>query len=126
MAPVATVTIPAPVSGGWRRPLGGAVLGAGVVAAGIGVFFGLQANDARKKFNSADRDDLGRVTSISQREAQALEASAHDQAVLANVLFGVGGGLAAAGLVLIIIGPDSAPSVALSPAPGGVVVSGSF
>ncbi len=126
IAPVATVAAPAPVSGGWRRPLGGAVLGAGVVAAGIGVFFGLQASDARKRVTGADRDELGRVTSISQREAQTLEATAHDQAVLANVLFGVGGGLAAAGLVLIIIGPDSSPVVALSPAPGGVVLSGSF
>lgn len=116
----------APVSGGWRRPVGLAALGAGAVAAGIGVVFGLQASDARERVNGAERDELGRVTSISQRDAQALETSARSQAVIANVLFTVGGGLAAAGVVLIIVGPDSATEVALSPAPGGVVVSGSF
>jgi hypothetical protein len=116
----------APVSGDWRRPMGIAVAAAGAVAAGVGVVFGIQAYDARTRVAGAERDGLGRVTSITQRDAQALETAARSQATIANVLFGVGGGLAAAGVVLIIIGPDSAPSVALSPAPGGVVVSGSF
>ena len=106
--------------------MGIAVLAAGAVAAGVGAVFGIQASDARTRVAGAERDGLGRVTSITQRDAQALETTARSQATLANVLFGVGGGLAAAGVVLIIIGPDSAPSVALSPAPGGVLVSGSF
>jgi hypothetical protein len=115
-------------SGGWRRPVGIAVLGAGAVAAGIGVALGVQANAARAKVNDASRDELGRVTSLTQREAQALETSARSQATIANVLFGVGGGLAAAGVVLIILGPGSSdePTVALSPAPGGLTVSGTF
>ena len=68
----------------------------------------------------------GRVTSITQAEAGPLEASANTQATVANVLFGVGGALGAAGLVLVIIGPSHEPTVALSPAPGGLVVHGQF
>lgn len=126
-APPPSVELPAPVTGGgWRRPVGIAAVGAGAVAAGVGLILGVQASDARRRVTNADRDELGRVTSISQRDAQALETTSRSQAVIANVLFGVGGGLAAAGVVLIIIGPDSSPVVALSPAPGGVVLSGSF
>lgn len=130
VAPAAAVQTPGVETegraGGWRRPTGIAVLGAGAVAAGVGVVLGLQANDARSKVANATRDELGRVTSLSQREALALEASGRSQATIANVLFGVGGALGAAGLVLIILGPEQAPTVALSPTAGGVVLSGSF
>jgi len=130
VAPVAVVQTPGveaqPTLGGWRRPTGIAVLGAGAVAAGIGVVLGVQANDARNKVTNATRDELGRVTSLTQRDAQALETSAQSQATIANVLFGVGGALGAAGLVLIILGPEQAPTVALSATAGGVVLSGSF
>ena len=114
------------VAGAWRRPVGIGVLSAGVVAAGVGVVMGVQANEARNKVNTATRDEQGRVTSLTQRDAQALEVSARSQATVANVLFGVGGGLAAAGVVLIILGPSSEPTLALSPAPGGLLVSGTF
>ena len=114
------------VTGGWRRPVGIAVLSAGVVAAGVGVVMGVQANTARSKVNTAIRDEQGRVTSLTQRDAQAVEVNARSQATVANVLFGVGGGLAAAGVVLIILGPSSETTLALSPAPGGLLVSGTF
>ncbi|MFZ5438536.1 MAG: hypothetical protein ACOZQL_00940 [Myxococcota bacterium] len=117
---------PASPGGTWRRPVGVGLLGAGAVAAGVGVVFGLQANAARAKVVDAQRDASGRVTSLTQREAAALEASAQSQALLANVLFGVGGALAAAGVVLIIVGPSEAPVVTLAPTPGGVVLSGTF
>lgn len=131
-APVAAVeplhtTQPAPVAGGaWRRPVGFGVLGAGAVAAGVGLVLGLESSAARAKVTGAARDDAGRVTSLTQREAAALEASAQSQALVANVLFGVGGALAAAGVVLIIVGPDAAPELTLAPAPGGLVFSGTF
>ena len=124
-APPPTV-VEGPVSGGWRRPTGFVLVGAGAVAAGIGVALGLGAQDARSKMTGATRDDLGRITSLTQREAAALEAGAHTQAGVANVLFGVGGALAAAGVVLVVMGPSSEPTVALSPTPGGVAVTGSF
>jgi len=116
----------APAAGGWRRPTGFGVLGAGAVAAGVGVFLGLQANEARAKVAAATRDELGRITSLSQRDAMALEASSRANATTANVLFGVGGALAAAGVVLIILGPSGEPTVALSPMPGGVLLTGAF
>ncbi len=111
---------------GWRRPVGIAVLCAGVVGGAVGVVMGVQANDARNKVNTATRDEQGRVTSLTQRDAQALETNARSQATVANVLFGVGGGLAAAGVVLIILGPSTRTPLALSPVPGGLLVSGTF
>lgn len=115
-----------PTAGGWRRPTGIALLSAGAVAAGVGVVFGFQSVDARARVTNATRDGEGRVTTVTQREAVALEASARSQATVANVLFGIGGAFAATGLVLIILGPSGEPAMALSPVPGGVVVSGSF
>jgi hypothetical protein len=116
----------APVAGGWRRPTGFVLVGAAAVAAGVGVVMGLGSNAARAKMTGATRDGLGRVTNLTQREAAALETSAHTQASVANVLFGVGGALGAAGVVLVVMGPSGTPAVALSPTPGGVVVTGAF
>lgn len=124
--PIPSVQKEAPVSGGWRRPTGFVLLGAGAVAAGVGAILGAQSSAARNRITNAERDAEGRVTSITQAEAGPLEASANTQATVANVLFGVGGALGAAGLVLVIIGPTHEPTVALSPAPGGLVVHGQF
>lgn len=115
-----------PVSGGWRRPTGFVLLGAGVVAAGVGVVMGLQSSGARARLANAEKDSQGRVTGITQAEAGPLEAGANTQATVANLLFGVGGALGAAGLVLVIMGPSTEPTVALSPAPGGLLVTGNF
>ncbi len=112
--------------GGWRRPTGFVLLGAGAVAAGIGVGLGASSAGARARLTNATQDDQGRVTGITQAEAGPLEASANTQATIANALFGVGGALGAAGVVLVILGPASEPTVALSPAPGGLLISGSF
>jgi hypothetical protein len=124
--PIPSVQKEAPVSGGWRRPTGFVLLGAGAVAAGVGAILGAQSSAARNRITNAERDAEGRVTSITQAEAGPLEASANTQATVANVLFGVGGALGAAGLVLVIIGPSHEPTVALSPAPSGLVVHGQF
>jgi hypothetical protein len=126
LAVVPVVEEPVAPAGGWRRPTGIVLLGAGVVAAGVGVVFGLQSSAARTQVTNATKDELGRVTSVTQSQAAALETSARTQASVANVLFGVGGALAAAGVVLVVLGPSSDPVVALSPAPGGVLVAGSF
>lgn len=114
------------VSGGWRRPTGLVLLGAGVVAAGVGVIFGAQSSGTRAALTGAATDSEGRVTGLTQRDAAGLEAQANSQATLANVLYGVGGALGAAGLVFTILGPVTEPVVSLSPAPGGAVVHGTF
>ena len=125
-APVPTARVVAPVSGGWRRPTGVVLAGAGVVAAGVGMALGLESNGARAKVTNAPRDEVGRITTLTQRDAAALETAARTQATVANVLFGVGGALAVAGVVLIIVGPSGEPVVALSPAPGGIALTGAF
>jgi hypothetical protein len=124
-APVAQVET-RPVSGGWRRPTGFVLLGAGAVAAGVGAVFGVQAGAARASLAGAARDAEGRITGLTQVDYAAREAQANSQATLANVLFGVGGALGAAGLVFVILGPVTEPVVALSPTPGGAVLRGSF
>lgn len=125
-APLSVVAPPSADSNGWRRPTGIAVAGAGVVTAVVGVVLGAQASGARASVVNATRDGLGRVTSLTQREAAALETTSRSQAAAANVLLGVGAALAAGGVVLIILGPSSEPVVALSPSPGGLLVTGSF
>jgi hypothetical protein len=110
----------------WRRPDGIGLLGAGAVATGFGVFMGLQATNARNKVTTATKDASDRIVGLTQKEAGALEATAQSQAVAANILFGIGGVMGAAGAVLVILGPTSAPTLAATPAPGGVSLSGSF
>lgn len=117
-----------PAGGGaWMRPVGFSLLGAGVVAGGVGVVFGLLANGARAKVLDAQQDANGLVTGVTQREAAALEQQARTNAIVANVLFGAGAALAATGLVFVLLGggQDAAP-VSFVPGPGGLLVSGSF
>lgn len=115
-----------PVPGGWRRPTGFVLLGAGVVAAGVGVLMGVQSSATRAQITSAAKDDQGRVIGLTQAAAGPIEATANTQATVANLLYGVGGALGAAGLVLVILGPSTEPTVALSPTAGGLLLSGSF
>lgn len=125
-APVAVVSEPpAPPSHGWRRPLGIGLASAGAAAVIVGAVFGSLSSSSRTR---ATPDDTGVVSGVTQREAAGLEKSAIAQATTANVLFGVGAGLAATGLVLIILGPGSAgtSTAALAPAPGGLVLNGTF
>lgn len=120
-----------PGGGGWMRPTGWGLLGAGVVAGGVGVVFGLMANGARSTVLNAEKNASGLVTGLTQREAAALEQQAQTNAVIANVLFGVGGALAATGLVFVLLGgdggaPGDGPAVSLAPGPGGFAVWGTF
>lgn len=116
-----------PSSSGWLRPTGYGLLGAGVVAGGVGVVFGLMANGARSTVLNAETNASGLVTGLTQREAAALEQQAQTNALLANVLWGVGGALAATGLLFVVFGgADAGPAVSLAPAPGGVSVWGTF
>jgi hypothetical protein len=115
-----------PVEGGWRRPAGFVLIGGAALTVGIGAVMGVQSSAARAKVTGATKDASGRVVSLSQKDAAALESAANAQATVANVLFGAGAGLAAAGVVLVVLGPSSAPTLALQPTPGGVVFTGSF
>jgi hypothetical protein len=124
--PAATAT--AEVSSGTSglRVAAYGVFAAGVVGLGVGAALGIVSFMNRNTINNAMRDANGNVTGLTQTQAYALDAQVHTFATVANVLFGVGGALAATGVVLFIVSPSSSGSVALAPAGNGFVLSGSF
>lgn len=113
---------PAPMG---MKVLSFSLMGAGVVAAGVGVALGLSSNAARTQFLAAARDSNGLVTGLSRRDALALEARSKTEATIANVLFVSGAALAATGVVLLVVDLQKT-TVVLVPTPGGVAVSGHF
>ncbi len=104
------------------RPVSFAVLGGALVAGGLGGFFGWRSSDAFGQLNRALSASTGTVTGLTERQAYELNASGKQNATIANALFISAGALAVGGVVLWWLG---AP-VELAPAPGGVMVSGSF
>jgi hypothetical protein len=98
--------------------------GAGVLAIGGGVLFGLQSSSARAQIDSASRDDAGRVNGLTRVQALDLQGKAIQSATLANVCYVGGLALAGAGVGLYLMTGDE--KVALLPAPGGVVLTGVF
>lgn len=123
---VASVSQAPASDGAWRRPFGGALLGAGAAAAIAGGIVGVLSRMDRDQVNNATSDDSGRITSLTQREAVALESAARTKAGVANALFITGGALAAVGVVFVIWGPGEKPLAQLTPTPGGLLISGSF
>ena len=121
---------PKPASGPWLRPAGVvlSLLGGGAVIAGV--VFGVQSTGARNTLANATKDSSGTITSLTQRQAQALDTTARTDATIANVLFISGGVVAATGVAFIIFGgrpdTDQSPLVRLAPAPAGAVLSGTF
>lgn len=100
------------------------VAGAGATAIG-GTIAGVLSRSANGSVENAAKDGNGVVTGITQKQADALRSAAKTQAIAANVLFGAAGVLAATGVVVFLVSTPSG-SVAVSPAAGGVTVSGSF
>ena len=128
-APIAAVVAPAPPppSGGWVRPTGIAVGVAGLVGVGVGAVLGFQSADARARVNGAATDPNGVVVGMTQAEAARLDATARSSALAANVLMIAGGGVAATGLLMFLLGPQDQPAaVSVSVGPGGVTASGRF
>jgi hypothetical protein len=124
-APVAETPAVAAAAGAPKdRTLAYVGLGGAAVSLGTGVFFGIQSLSAQGKLDGAERDALGRITGMTQRDALVLHESARNSALAANVLFGVGAGLAVAGGVLWLSSGDSAPAVAVVPTHNGVSISG--
>jgi hypothetical protein len=96
------------------------VVGAG--ALGTGAYFGVTSKSARSQYDSAVQTWMsgsGRLT-LSYADAMALQHTAQTNAVIADILFAAGGALALVGVGIGIGG------LVLSPAPGGVSVSGSM
>lgn len=95
----------------------GALAGA-VGAAVVGTVFAVSSQDAQKALAVVTRDADGRITSLTQKQAYALDQRASGDATAASVFFVVGVGLAAAGAGLIIYDRAS-----VSPTGTGVALS---
>lgn len=115
-------------SGSVLRPVGYSLLAVGAAGVGVGVIFGLQSKGARDQLSSLMPNEQGVIDSITQKKAFELDAQAREQALVANILFGVGGGLALAGGICVIVGSTGGgdEGVAIAPAPMGVTASGRF
>ncbi|MEZ4467115.1 MAG: hypothetical protein R3F43_22365 [bacterium] len=96
------------------------VAGAGALALGLAVFFGLDADDLAGQARDLDRADPANT----RADQHDLARQAEHSAFLANVLYGTGGVLLAGGAALILLGSDG--PLAVAPSPGGVVVGGRF
>lgn len=87
------------------RVLPWVLIGAGVVSAGVATIFAVQSASARAQVTNPTVDaQTGYVVSITRAEALELEGKAHTNAVVANTLWGVGGGLVAGGLLAFLVG----------------------
>ena len=108
-----------------KRYVGYGVTSAGVVALGVGTYFGLRA--------IGKRDDIGSrcVATVCDAEGAELRDDARSAATVSTVAFGVCLVTVAAGVYLVVTGktvPREAPKPAawVSPGPGGVVIGGAF
>jgi hypothetical protein len=81
----------------WTKPVGYTVAGAGLIAAGVGVFEGLHGKNLR---NQAQRNYAANGNTFLASDVSTLN-SAHSAASLGNVLTTAGAVLAVAGAVLV-------------------------
>lgn len=127
--PPAVVVAPAAevqTRGSPLRVISFVVAGLGVGAAVAGLAVGFAAEQQRSSLVGATRDDQQRVTSVNQRTWSTIEQEQRLKANVANALFIGAGVLAAAGVVLFLVGSPSEPSVALVPAMSGVALTGAW
>jgi hypothetical protein len=104
------------------RPTSYVLGGLAVLSVAGGTYFGLSSADARKQLTSPTLDEQGRVSGLTQVEADSLNKTMQRDAVIANSLFVAGGVMAATGVTFFLLGDD----VQATPVPGGVTVRGTF
>ncbi len=121
LEPMAVVSVEgvAPSRGLGGLGIGGlAAGGAGLISAGVGTGFAVSSQDAERTRSNATRDAEGRITSISQRDAFALDARVQREAGTATAFF-----VTAAALVTVGAGLVLFDRLRLVPAPGGALIS---
>lgn len=97
----------------------GLVAGAAGLAAGaVGTGFALGSRDAERALAGATRDSAGRITSLTQRDAFALDARVSGDAGVATGLFISSAVLVAAGAGLVLF-----DRLKVTPAAGGAVLT---
>jgi hypothetical protein len=116
-------TKPAPPSEGLRAPgfIGLGALAGALVAAGLGTGFAIGSQGAQNALAGVTRDLEGRITSLTQRDAFALDARARSDGTAAGVFFTLAAVLAAGGGSLLLLDRLTA-----APAPGGVTLLVTF
>jgi len=102
-----------PSSSSAATTAGWVAVGAGAAIAGVAVFLGVQALDARDEYNASGHRDA------------AARARAARLRTYTNVAWGVAGVVGAAGVGLLVFAP-SAPSTGAAALPRGVAVRGRF
>jgi hypothetical protein len=107
---------------------GGIVLAVvGVIGLGVGGAFGFLSNQAKGKIDGAMTNAMGQVTSLTQKDAYALDSTVRTDAIIANVGFVLGGALVGTGVLLFLLGGNSgSSSVSLSPTLNGAMFSGTW
>lgn len=120
-----------PTNDGWlQRGFGIGVGGIGLSTAVVGAVFGVRALDKR-----SESDDRCPVVAGEERCTAAgvrFNEEAKSAALAADVLLGVGAGLVALGIVLVLTAPQASAtqspplSLSLCPALGGAALSGAF
>lgn len=114
-------------SGSVLKPFGYVLVGVGLAAVATGGAFGYLSGAARSQVTAAEKNSSGIVTGLTQRKAFELDATAKTDALIANVLYGAGGGVALLGGVFWLVGGLSSDAkVAVVPTVGGVRVTGSY
>lgn len=126
VAPAVVDTGPMRRSPTWRW-VGLGVAGAGVVAIGVGVVFGLSASSKWSDAKDAGCNDDG---VCPNRAAADLVDDARSKGTLSTVMTAAGVGLAAGGVLLYLFAPKERVSVTpgVSAAPGGasITIGGTF
>jgi hypothetical protein len=80
------------------------VLVTAVAAGGVGGFFGWRSGDAFSRLAHLSPDSSGRVVSITERDAYALQGQGTQSALAANSLYIAAGVLALAAVLLFLVG----------------------
>lgn len=128
LAPATTADEPPPSEGPSTQRLAGYVVGGlGLVAVGVGSYFGVRAIGREQ-----DANDRCSETTCPDRDALSASEDANDFATVANI--GVGGGLALLGVGALLVwtapSGESATSARLTPAlgprGGALTISGRF
>jgi len=94
---------------GWVMPASILLIGAGVAAAGVGTYFGLQSSSARSEFSrGVGASNSSVVLGLTRQRALELDSQARNGGTIANTLWISAGALVITGLAIALFGPDEA------------------
>ncbi len=103
--PATEVEVEKPSHTTWKSTAGYVAAGLGIVGIGVGSVFGVMSNGARSSFTTGigKVDASGSVTGITRAQALQYQSTAQSDALLANLMWGIGGGLLLVGIVLKVL-----------------------